>query len=118
MLYHAFGVQEGYDYERRTTRMAVSGSCCRSGPIGSNARVAGVGTSPARAPFPGVANGADWFEAGVSGDQVPKCQCAAYGKRFEVSPLAPACAHYTRRLEAFVNDLRGLRTVSDLAAIT
>jgi transposase len=33
-------------------------------------------------------------------------------------PFAPAYAHYTRRLEAFVNDLRGLITVSDLAAIT
>jgi transposase len=33
-------------------------------------------------------------------------------------PFAPAYAHYTRRLEAFVNDLRGLMTVSDLAAIT
>ena len=33
-------------------------------------------------------------------------------------PFAPAYAHYTRRLEAFVNDLRGLMTVSDLAALT
>lgn len=33
-------------------------------------------------------------------------------------PFAPAYAHYTRRLEAFVNDLRGLMTVSDLAAVT
>lgn len=33
-------------------------------------------------------------------------------------PFAPGYAHYTRRLEAFVNDLRGLMTVSDLAAIT
>jgi transposase len=33
-------------------------------------------------------------------------------------PFAPAYAHYTHRLEAFVNDLRGLMTVSDLAAVT
>jgi transposase len=33
-------------------------------------------------------------------------------------PFAPAYARSTRRLEAFVNDLRGLMTVSDLAAIT
>ena len=33
-------------------------------------------------------------------------------------PFAPGYAHYTRRLEAFVNDLRGLMTVSDLAGLT
>ncbi len=33
-------------------------------------------------------------------------------------PFAPAYAHDTHRLEAFVNDLRGLMTVSDLAAVT
>ena len=33
-------------------------------------------------------------------------------------PFAPAYARYTRRLEAFINDLRGLMTVSDLAAVT
>ena len=33
-------------------------------------------------------------------------------------PFAPVYAHYTRRLEAFVNDLRGLMTLSDLAAVT
>jgi len=33
-------------------------------------------------------------------------------------PFAPAYARDTRRLEAFVNDLRGRMTVSDLAALT
>jgi transposase len=33
-------------------------------------------------------------------------------------PFAWAYVSYTRRLEAFVNDLRGLMTVSDLAAVT
>lgn len=33
-------------------------------------------------------------------------------------PFAAGYVSYTRRLEAFVNDLRGLMTVSDLAAVT
>jgi len=33
-------------------------------------------------------------------------------------PFAPAYAHYTHRLQTFIEDLRGLMTVSDLAAIT
>lgn len=33
-------------------------------------------------------------------------------------PFAPAYAYYTRRIEASVNDLRGLMTVRDLAVIT
>ena len=33
-------------------------------------------------------------------------------------PFAPAYAHYTHRLEAFINDLSGVMTVSDLAAVT
>jgi hypothetical protein len=33
-------------------------------------------------------------------------------------PFAPAYVSYTHRLAAFVNDLRGLMTVSDLAAVT
>jgi transposase len=33
-------------------------------------------------------------------------------------PFASGYVSYTRRLEAFVNDLRGLMTVSDLAAVT
>ena len=35
-----------------------------------------------------------------------------------VPPFASAYVSYTRRLEAFINDLRGLMTVSDLAAVT
>ncbi|MGB7601657.1 MAG: ISL3 family transposase [Candidatus Sulfotelmatobacter sp.] len=33
-------------------------------------------------------------------------------------PFAPAYARYTHRLQAFIEDLRGLMTVSDLAALT
>ncbi len=33
-------------------------------------------------------------------------------------PFAPAYARYTHRLQAFIEDLRGLMTVSDLAAVT
>jgi len=33
-------------------------------------------------------------------------------------PFAPAYAHYTHRLQTFIEDLRGLMTVSDLAAVT
>ncbi len=35
-----------------------------------------------------------------------------------VPPFAPAYAHYTRRLQAFIEDLYGVMTVSDLAAIS
>ena len=35
-----------------------------------------------------------------------------------VPPFAPAYARYTHRLQAFIEDLRGMMTVSDLAALT
>ena len=51
--------------------------------------------------------------------EVPQCQCLACGQRFEVSPpFALAYASYTHQLQAFVESLRGMMTVTDLAAIT
>ena len=51
--------------------------------------------------------------------EVPQCQCLACGQRFEVSPpFALAYASYTHQLQAFVESLRGMMTVTDLAAVT
>jgi transposase len=77
------------------------------------------GDRPQGPSFPGVANRAHRVEAGLSGHrdtQMPVCGLRQTLRG--LPPFAPAYAHYTRRLEAFVNDLRGLMTVSDLAAIT
>lgn len=49
---------------------------------------------------------------------MPKRQRTVCGKRLSRPLCAPANAHCTHRLEAFVNDLRGLMTVWDLTALT
>ena len=119
MLYHAFGVREGYDYvgtqyQDGCIRFVLSirpdwiqcpgcGSrdIARKGRRFRELQTVPIGLKPV-----------------FLVTEVPQCH-AACGKRFEVTPpLAPAYAHYTHRLEAFVNDLRGLMAVSDLAALT
>ena len=77
------------------------------------------GHCPQRTPVSRTANGAHWPQAGLSGNR--DSQMPVRGLRQTLRgrpPFAPAYAHYTHRLEAFVNDLRGLMTVSDLAAVT
>ena len=120
LLYHAFGVREGCDYQETL----YEDGCIRF--------VLSVRPDWLRCP---ACDGRDIVRKGrrfrelqtvpiglkpvFLVTEVPKCQCAACGKRFEAAPpFAPAYVRYTRRLQAFVEDLSGRMTISDLAAIT
>jgi transposase len=67
----------------------------------------------------GTANRADRPETGLSADRDSQVPLQGLRQALRgLPPFAPEYVRYTRRLEAFVNDLRGLMTVSDLAALT
>src|SRR5450631_4032202 len=108
----------------RLSRDIVSGRLhpvCAFGEAGmdSLSSLRQQGHRPQGAAVPRTANRADRPQAGVSGDgstQMPVC-----GLRQTLRgrpPFAPALVRYTHRLQAFVEDLAGRMTISDLAAIT
>src|SRR5487761_136483 len=75
------------------------------------------GSQPERAAFSGVANRAHRPQAGVSGHGSAQMPVPGVRPKLRgVPPFAPAYVSYTHRLQAFIEDLRGMMTVSDLAA--
>jgi transposase len=77
------------------------------------------GGEPKGAPFSGTADRAHWAQAGISGDG--SAQVSVWAVRQTVRglpPFAPAYVTYTDRLESFIEGLRSLMTVADLAALT
>jgi hypothetical protein len=77
------------------------------------------GSEPQGTTFPRTANGVHRTQAGISGDRGAQVPVPGLRPHFRgVPPFAPAYARYTHRLQAFIEDLRGMMTVSDLAALT
>jgi len=120
LLYHAFGVRKGYDYvwtlyEKGCIRfvlvvrpeMLVCPRCkgldvSRKGRRFRELRTVPIGLKPV------------WLFT-----EVPQCQCRSCGQNFQVSPpFAPAYASHTRQLQALIQSLRGMMTVTDLAAVS
>ena len=94
---------------------------CVGGAAGldSVSRLRRAGYNPQGPAFPGAANRADWFEAGVSGDRGAQMPVRDLWRTFRGRPpFAPAYVRYTHRLQTFVEDLAGRMTISDLAALT
>src|ERR1017187_7160258 len=78
-----------------------------------------AGHRPPGAAVPGTANRAHWPQAGVSGDGSAQMPVCGLRPTLRGRPtFAPAYVRYTRRLQAFIEDLSGRMTISDLAAIT
>ena len=77
------------------------------------------GSKPERTALSRVANGAHRPQAGILGDRGAQMPVPTVWPQFRgVPPFAPAYVSYTHRLQAFIEDLRGMMTVSDLAAVT
>jgi hypothetical protein len=77
------------------------------------------GGEPQGQTFPALANGAHRVQGRVAGNRgaavpLPCLRPEVRG----LPPFAPAYASYTHRLQAFVEGLRGVMTVTDLAAVT
>ncbi len=119
LLYHAFGVREGYEY-RRTDYVegrvefhldvredALRCPRCASTEYGRRGgryrRVAGMPIGP---------------KPVVLVVEVPRCECRACGDTFEVSPFAPAYAHHTAGLAQYVCRLSQMMSLTDVARIT
>src|ERR1035438_2748824 len=74
---------------------------------------------PQGAAFSRAENSTDRAQARVVGDGGAPVQVPGVRPEFRsLPPFAPAYACYTHRLQTFVEDLRGVMTVTDLAAVT
>ncbi len=121
LLYHAFGVREGYDYQE--TIYQDQDGCIRF--------VLSVKPDWIRCPECGgndiIRKGRRFRELqtvpiGLKPvflvTEVPKCECAACAKRFEAAPLCPGLCPLHPPAPGVCRRPFGAMTLSDLAALT
>ena len=119
LLYHAFGVREGYDYVRTEYRagavafhLAVREEQFVCPDCGSLAR------DPQRRAGASFADRADRVQDGIFGD--PGSQVRGQGLRGEIRggpPFAPAYVHYTHKLADYAQALSRVMTIADAAEV-
>jgi hypothetical protein len=119
LLYHAFGVQEGYEYVRNeyhqgvvefhlsvSDRLLICQHCQARELIRKGKRLRRLEAAPKGAkPI--------WLVT-----EVPRCQCRGCGRVFEAASLALAHVHYTEQLSRNVVALSRRMTLADLSALT
>lgn len=119
LLYHAFGVREGYKY----WRTEYADGCIRffllvkpEWLVCSRCQSREVSRKGRR--FRELQTVPIGFKPVFLVTEGPQCACRNCGRSFEAPPFAPAYVTYTHRLRALIEDLRSVLTVADLAAVT
>lgn len=120
LLYHAFGVREGYEYVRTEyhaggitftlavkKELLVCPACLSEDVARKGSRHRDLKTVP-------IGSKHVFLKT-----EVPQCECKECGKSFEVSPsFAPSYVRYTKQLSDFVYELSRVMTVADVADVT